>query len=707
MGEKRTFIGACPQDCPDTCSMLVTVEDGQVIAVAGNPEHPFTKGRLCVKVNNYQDRVNSKDRILYPLRRSGPKGAGEFERITWKEALEEIISRWTNIIDEYGPQSILPYSYLGTQGSLNGLNVGDPFFNYLGATISERTFCDSASITAYEMTIGEAAGVDPESFVHSRYIILWACNTLSTNSHHWPFIEQARKNGAKLVVIDPTQTRTARMADWHIRIRPGTDGALALAMINVITHENLVDSDYVSQYTLGFDELASRAAAYDPGTVSKITGIPAADIWQLAREYATTPPAAIRIGVALERHAGGGQAIRAVTCLPALIGSWRYPGGGLLQLSIAPFPIDWGTLMRPDLITSKPRVLNQWKLAACLDGELEGPPIKSLFVYNSNPVVVVPEQDRLVRGLKRENLFTIVSEQFLTDTARFADIVLPATTQVEQEDIMFSWGHYNLAYNNQSIKPMGEAVSNTELFRRLAKAMQFEDADFYRSDEQMIKDAIIWDSPVMKGITLDDLKAKGFARLNIGSPDEYAPYAKGNFPTPSGKCEFKSSLAEHGNFITPLYRQGYTENQMGDPVDPLPHYIPPRESHQTNPELAKQYPLNLISPKSHAFLNSCYGNMSNQLQHAGEQMIMLHPEDASLRNIEMGQQVRITSRLGMFEAVARLSDETMRGVVIAPVGYWRYTSKSSSTVQSVMSSDYADLGAGPTFSDTLVQVEAM
>ncbi|MCX2975430.1 molybdopterin oxidoreductase family protein [Halieaceae bacterium IMCC8485] len=708
MGEERKLVGACPHDCPDTCSMLVTVKDGKVTSVRGNPEQPFTRGRLCIKVNNYQDRVHSEERILYPLRRIGPKGAGEFEKVSWDEALSEIGSRWRGLVEEFGAQSILPYSYLGTQGILNGLNVGDPFFNKLGATIGERTFCDSGACTAYEMTVGHTAAVDPESIVHSKYIILWACNALSTNSHLWPFIEKARKNGAALVVIDPVKTKTARLADWHISIRPGTDAALALSIMNVVINEGLVDQDYVDRYTYGYEELKVRAAEYDPEKVENITGIPADDIRTLARAYAQSAPAMIRIGVAIERHAGGGQAVRAITSLPALVGSWRKPGGGLLQLPLWAFPVNFAKMMRPDFIGNDVRVLNLWKLGQILcDDESLAPPIKSLFVYNSNPVVTTPEQDKVIKGLQREDLFTVVSEQFLTDTTLYADIVLPATTQVEQEDIMFSWGHFYLSYNNQSIAPLGDAVSNTELFRRLAKTMNFDDPFFYRSDELMIDESMLWDEPALEGISLDELKLHGFARLNLDTADRYAPHAEGNFPTPSGKCEFKTSLAESGNFVNPLFRQGYAGQQSGEPVDPLPHYIPPRESPKTNSSLAKDYPLNLISPKSHAFITSNYGNMPYQIHHAGEQTVLINPEDAGARRIESGRAICISSRIGEFTAVAVVTADTMPGLVVAPVGYWRHTSQGNATVQSIMSSDYADLGAAPTFSDVLVEIKAV
>lgn len=703
---ETTIIGACPQDCPDTCSIIVSRSGGTVTEVLGNPHHPFTKGRLCAKVNNYQDRVNSPDRVLYPLRRSGPKGAGQFERISWDEALGEISARWKDIIASCGAKAILPYSYLGTQGILNGLTVGDAFFNKMGATISERTFCDSGACTAYTMTIGHTAGVDPESFVYSRYIVLWACNTLTTNSHHWPFIEEARKRGAKVVVIDPFRTRTARLADLHVAIRPGTDGALALSIIHVLFRDGLIDAEYVENYTVGADELAERARQYPPEEVAGITGLTPELIVELAHGIARSQPSVIRIGVAIERQSGGGQAVRAISCIPALVGSWRKPGGGLLQLPLWAFPVNWGAFLRPDFIGPQPRVLNQWKLGAALTGDMElDPPIRSLMVYNANPMVMSPEQGHIARGLAREDLFTVVSEQFLTDTARHADIVLPATTQVEQEDIMFSWGHLYLSYNNRAIDPLGEAVPNTELFRRLAKAMGYTDPCFQRSDAEQIADAMLWDAPQMEGITIDRLKREGYARLNLPPADAYAPHAEGNFATPSGKCEFRSSLAENGNFVLNLFRQGYDGQQPGEPIDPLPHYIPPQESQVSDPTLAARYPLSLITPKSHAFLSSSYGNLPHQRRQAGEQQVTLHPDDGARYGIAAGDRVTIRNDRGSFEAVARLSEDIRQGVVVAPAGYWPSLSTGGSSVHAITSSRYADLGRAPTFSDILVAVE--
>ena len=701
----KTVFGACPHDCPDTCAMLTTVRDGRAVAVRGNPDHPFTRGGLCVKVNDYENRVYSEDRVLTPLRRAGAKGAGAFEAISWDEALREISGRWSEIIDRDGRAAILPYSYLGTEGILNGLNAGDAFFNRLGATVSERTFCDSAAISAFFMTCGPTPAVDPESFVHSRYIVLWAINTISTNLHHWPFIAEAQRRGAKIVVIDPVATRTARQADWHLPIRPGTDAALALGMINVIVAEELVDRDYVENYTIGYEDLKARAAGFDPDRVAGITGLAADDIRTLAREFATAQPSVIRMGVAIERNASGGNAVRAMSCLPALVGSWRHCGGGILHMPIWAFPLNWDVLSRPDWIPEGTPVLNQWRLGPALLGELDRK-IGSLFVYNSNPAVVAPEQDKVLRGLAREDLFTVVSEQFVTDTARYADIVLPATTQLEQFDIMYSWGHLYLTLNEPAIEPLGEAVPNTELFRRLAGAMGFDDPHWRRSDEEMARDALDWSNPALAGIDLDSLRRTGYARLNVGAPDDFAPHREGNFPTPSGKVEFKSSIAEGGNLVLPLFRQGYAAHQPGEPLDPVPDFIPQNESPDTNPALAARYPLNLLSPKSHAFLNSSYGNLQTQLHHAGEQTVTIHPADAEARGIAEGSEIRVFNDRGDFHALARLSDDTRPGVVVAPMGYWVEGSRNGYTVNAVSPPAFADYGNAPTFSDTLVEVAA-
>ncbi|SFM88497.1 Anaerobic selenocysteine-containing dehydrogenase [Pseudonocardia ammonioxydans] len=688
----------CPHDCPDGCAMTVTVEDGRATAVRGDAEHPFTRGGLCVKVNNYVDRVYSPDRVTTPLRRTGPKGSGRFEPIGWDEALGTVAGAFRQVIDEHGAEAVLPVSYLGTQGTLNGLNVGDPFFNRMGATVSERTYCDSGASTAYVMSVGPTAGVDPESLVHARYIVIWACNMISTNLHLWPFVAEAQRRGAKVVVIDPVRHRTAARADWHIPIRPGTDGALAMALIHVITTEGLTDEAYVADHTLGIDELTERAADCTPEWAEAETGIPAADIRTLAREYAAGQPSMIRIGVAIERHPGGGSTVRAISCLPGLVGAWRRPGGGLLALPLWAFPVNWDTLSRPELRPPGTRVVNQFHLGAALAGEIEGPPIHALMVYNSNPVVVCPDQDKVLAGLAREDLFTVVSEQFLTDTATYADIVLPAATQLEQTDVMFSWGHFYIGLNRPSIPPVGEAVSNTELFRRLAAAMGYDDECFRMTDEELIAAAYDWSAPALAGITPETLAETGWARLNLPGPDEYAPHAEGGFPTPSGRHEFRSGAAAGGDFVLPLFRQGSNEFQPGGEVDPLPRYVPP-------PRADGAHPLSLISPKSHAYLNSSYANLPAQQRVQGEPAAWLHPADAEDRALADGDLVRVFNDRGEILVRAVVTADVTRGVVLAHMGAWRSQAKGQSTVNAVSPTGFADLGRAPTFSDTKVQVE--
>lgn len=701
--------GACPHDCPDTCAMLYHVEDGKLVDVKGDPDHPMTRGGLCVKVKNFHEHHYQNDRLLYPMRRVGPKGAGEFERITWQQALTEIKQRWTSIIDEYGSQAIMPHAYLGHQGVLNGLTSGDAFFNRLGSTVAEKTYCESGSSTAWHMTVGGSGGLDVESMAHSKYIIVWGMNMTSTNLHGWPFLLEARKNnGAKIVVIDPVLNRTARQADWHIPIRPGTDGALALGLIHEIIAQGLTDNDYIAKYTVGFDELAERAKSFPPERVEEITGIPAADVRRLAYEYATTQPAAIRQGVALERSRGGGQAIRAITCLPALVGAWRHVGGGTMEMPIWEFPTKFDAICKPEWIPKGTRVVNELDLGMALTGELNlDPPIKSLFVYNSNPVSQGPAQEKTMRGLMRDDLFTVVSEHFITDTAKFADIVLPATMQAEQLDIMVTWGHLYISLNQPAIEPPGECVPNVELFRRLARTMEF-DADsmayWKRTDREMLIDFHDWDAPALDGITYELLEEVGWMRLNVGMPDTRVPHAEGNFPTPSGKCEFKSSLAEGGNFVVPVWRSMYEDMQPGDYVDPVPDYIPPFESVQSNPELAERFPLSIISPKPHAFLNSQYGNAADKQQVQGGQRVFIHPADAAERGIGEGDVVRVFNDRGSFQGPACYESGLIPGLVMANVGHWQGKT-SGTTVNAITADRHCSLGNAGVYGDNLVEVE--
>jgi len=703
--ELRIVRGACPHDCPDTCAMLYHVRDGKLVDVHGDPDHPMTRGGLCVKLRNFPEHHYQADRLLYPMRRTGPKGSAQFERISWDDALAEIKARWTQTIDECGAQAIMPHAYLGHQGVLNGLTSGDAFFNRLGASVAEKTYCESGSSTAWIMTVGPTGGLDVESMAYSKYIIVWGMNMTSTNLHAWPFVLEAQKKGAKVVVIDPVRTRTARQADWHIPIRPGTDGALAMGLIHEIIAQDLVDFDYVDNYSIGYHELAQRAAQYPPQRVAEITGVPAEDICTLAREYATTQPAAIRQGVAIERSRGGGQAIRAITCLPALVGAWRYVGGGTVEMPIWEFPTQFDKICKPEWIPEGTRVINELDLGAALTGELAlDPPLKSLFIYNSNPVSQGPAQAKLVRGLLREDLFTVVSEHFITDTARYADLVLPATMQAEQLDIMVTWGHLYISLNQPAIPPPGECVPNVELFRRLAKTMGFDDDYWDRTDEQMLIDFHDWDAPAMQGVTWDKLKEHGYMRINVGAPDARAPHANGNFPTPSGKCEFKSSLAESGNFVVPVWRSMYDAMQPGEPIDPLPDYLPPFESPDTNPELAKRYPLNIVSPKPHAFLNSQYANAQDKQRVQGEQRIFLHPDDAAERGIATGDLVQVFNDRGSFQGPAQLDDALMPGLVMANVGHWASSSPGNSSVNSITSDQHCTLGNAGVYSDNLVEV---
>ena len=692
-------FATCPHDCPDSCAMVATVEDGRVTGVRGRRDHPFTRGALCVKVKNYQDRVHSPDRVLHPQRRVGAKGEGRFERITWTEALAAIHDRFRAVMDEFGAEAILPCSYIGQQGFVHGLNSGDAFFNRLGATIMERTLCASAANSASVMTTGVSAGVDPLSFAHSRYIVIWGCNTISTHMHQWPMIAEARRAGAKVVVVDPIRSRTAARADWHVRIRPGTDAALALGMMNVIIAEDLIDADYVADHTVGFAELEKRAAEYPPDRVAAITGLPAADVRRLAREYATTQPSVIRVGVAVERHRNGGQTVRALVSLPALVGAWRHVGGGVLQSAARSLPSRGDRISRPDFIRPGTRVVNQIEMGPALTGDLD-PPIKALFVYNCNPMVTAPDQQAVARGLERDDLFTVVSEQFQTDTADYADILLPASTQLEQFELVYSWGQFFLGISEPAIAPLGESVPNAELFRRLAATFGFNEPYFRRSDEEIARDAIDWDHPALEGIDMERLRREGYARLNVGDPDTRLPHAQGDFPTPSGKCEFLSSRALEGNLVLPRLRQGYEERQPAGAVDPLPNYVP---AETDDP----RYPLALISPKSHAFLNSSYGNLAVQKRTAGDPFVLVHPDDARTRNIGDGDRVGVFNDLARIEVSARVSDETAEGVVVAPMGYWRKSDGVGIGVNALNPAALTDIGQGPALSDTRVEVEAL
>src|SRR6516162_9841038 len=487
MATTKTLRVVCPHDCPDTCSMLVTVEDGQATRLRGDPEHSFTSGFLCQKVSRYLERVYHPGRLKYPMVRTGPKGRGQFRRVSWDEALDVVANRFRDIAGSAdGPQAILPYSYAGTMGKLQSESLDRRFFQRLGASLLDRTICATAGAAGCDITLGTRAHIDPEAVIHSRYIINWGSNTCVTNMHLWAVMHRARKAGARIVTIDPFRSKTAEKSDWWLPIRPGTDAALALGIMHILWRDGMQDDDYLARYCLGAAELRQRALTeYPPDRVAHITGIRVADIEQLAREYGTVKPALIRLNYGMQRHRGGGMAVRTLCCLPAVIGAWRDPGGGALLSTSKVYPFDNDALQRPDLTPPGTRTINMVQLAEALLGELPGPPVRALYVYNSNPAAVCPDQARVLRGLAREDLFTVVHEQFQTDTADYADVLLPATTQLEHFDIHSSYGHLYVQLNQPAIAPLHEAKSNTDVFRLLASRMGFEDALFQVSDEHL------------------------------------------------------------------------------------------------------------------------------------------------------------------------------------------------------------------------------
>jgi anaerobic selenocysteine-containing dehydrogenase len=683
MKEMKVIHAACPHDCPDTCAMLVEVEDGRATRVSGDPAHPPTQGFLCTKVTRYLERVYNPDRLLYPMRRIGAKGQGHFERISWDEALDTIARRFTEIAESHdGPEGILPYSYGGTMGIVNNGSMDRRFFNRLGASRLARTICSAAGGDALNYTLGAKIGTDMENFHLARLIVLWGTNTLSSNIHLWPQIKDALANGAKLIGIDPYRNHTLDHCDQLIQIRPGTDAALALAIMNVIIGEGLEDRDYIERYTLGFDNLCERAIEFAPARAAEICGVTAEEIVSFAREYATTRPAVIRVNYGLQRHAGGGMAVRTIACLPALTGSWRDAGGGLLLSSSGMFAFNDKALQRPDLTRGNPRTINMSQLGAALTEAR--PAVRAIYVYNSNPAAVAPDQSKVLEGFSREDLFTVVHEQFQTDTADYADILLPATTQLEHRDMVKPYGHYYLVYNEPAIAPIAEAKPNWEVFRLLAARMGFDDVCFADTDEDIIRQALATDYKPLKGITLEALKRDGWARLNL--PPIFSPFAEGGFLTPSGKCEFYSEALEHAG------------------LDPLPSYIPPRESPATAPDLASRYPIQLISPPANSFLNTTFSHLESFLKSEREPFIQLHAEDAARRGVKDGDAVRVWNDRGSCQLVARITSRVKPGVAVALSIWWNKLSPGHANVNQTVSQALTDIGAGATFYDNLVEV---
>ena len=677
----ETRHSVCALDCPDTCSLLVNVEDGAASKLRGNPDHPVTQGFLCGKVAQYLEREYSPQRLLYPRKRIGKKGEGRFVRIEWEEALDTIASKLTAIAGEFGSESILPYSYAGTMGMLNGGGMDRRFFHRLGASRLDRTICSAAGSAGLMATLGFRYGTEPEQFSKAKLIIAWAANIHGTNVHLWPFIVEARRNGAKLIVIDPVRTRTAALADQHLRINPGSDLALALGLMHVIIGEKLHDADYVAKYTNGFEALAERARAYDPERVAALTGIAKEDIVQLAREYATIRPAAIRANYGVQRSERGGTAVRAIAALPALIGSWKELGGGLQLSTSQAFQFNKPALEMPELqmksaLGREARLVNMVELGSALT-KLDNPPVKAIVVYNSNPAAVAPDQNQVVRGFRRPDLFTVVLEQFQTDTADHADILLPATTFLEHTDIYLAYGHFHLQLARPAVAPQGEARSNVDVFRDLALRMGFEDECFRDSEDDMIRSLLSSGHPFLDGITLERLDREHSVRLNVsaeGTP--YLPFAEGNFGTKSGKCEFGAESLD---------------------------YVPPIESRFGDASLARKYPLELVSSKNDDSMNSTFGNRDS----VDKQTSVLHitTEDAEPRGIRSGDLVRTFNDRGSLVLTAEVDGVVARGVVRAPAVRWAKRSPGGRSANALTPERLTDIGAGPVFYSCLVEVE--
>ena len=678
---------ACPHDCPDTCAMLVKVRcdsDGRRVAVAveGDPEHPTTDGTLCTKVARYLERTYHPERVLAPLRRVGPKGSGRFERATWDEALEDIAQRLGRIAAR-GPERIVPYSYAGTMGLVQGEAMAQRLFNRLGASRLDRTICASAGSEALTYTLGSRLGTDIEQVQHSRLIIFWGANALTSNLHLWSRAQQAKRDGARLIAIDPYRSLTAEKCHRHIAPLPGTDAALALGLMHVLVREGWLDRDYIERYTLGFDELAQRARQFTPERVASICSIPAEQIEQLAHDFWHIRPALIRLNYGLQRARGGGNAVRAIACLPALAGHWRDAAGGVLLSSSGTFEVDEAALTRPELLAGRtPRTINMSAIGEAL--AQADPPIEAIIVYNSNPVAVAPHSGSVVRGFAREDLFTVVLEHFLTDTADYADYVLPATTQLEHLDVHRSYGHLYVVANNPAIEPLGEALPNSEIFRRLAARMGFAEECFRESDEQIAARAFTG-RETTAGYRWDDVRQRGWWRLNVPAP--YAPFASGGFPTPSGRCEFYSER---------LKRQG---------LDPLPDYVAPYESAASAPELAQRFPLAIISPPARNYLNSTFVNVRSLRDAEGEPHLEIHPDDAAERGIAQGERVTVFNDRGSLELKARVTDRARPGVVVALSVWWRKLTSDGRNANELTHQRLTDLGRAATFYDCLVQVK--
>lgn len=666
------FPSVCPLDCPDQCGLLLHKEDGKIIKVAGDPNHPVTKGNICNKVRNMTERIYDEKRLTHPLKRIGAKGEGKFEPISWEEAIQTITSNWKKLIQTDGPESIMPYSFYGNMGNLTAEGMDRRFFHKLGATQLERTICQSAGTVGYKYTMGGSFGIDPEDTISSKLIIFWGINAVSTNMHQIALAQKARKNGAKMVVIDVHKNQTGKMADWFIPIMPGTDTALALGIMHILFAEEMADEEFLKEFTVGYEELREHVKQYNPEMVADITGVPAEDIYKLARMYGETSPSFIRIGNGLQHHDHGGMAIRTISCLPALTGQWLYKGGGAIKGNSGYLTHNAEKLQRPDLLKQKStRVVNMNQLGRALT-ELD-PPIQSLYIYSCNPAIVAPEGMKVRKGLEREDLFTVVHDLFLTETAKYADIILPATSSFENTDFYSSYWHHYMQLQQPVIEPYGESKSNTEVFRLLAKGMGFHEPELQTSDREMIKEALDHPSnPYIANISYEQLVENQYMKANV------KPLFPGKLPTPSGKIEL------------------YSEAMLRDGFPALPTYMPIKED--------EHLPFQFIPAPNHNFLNSTFSNNHKHVTLEKEAKIHINREDAKTLNIEDGERVRVWNNRGECELTASVGDHVLPGVAVSQ-GLWADAEDKKQHVNSLTPDRLSDMGGGATFFSGRVQIE--
>ncbi|MGH7421517.1 MAG: molybdopterin-containing oxidoreductase family protein [Candidatus Rokuibacteriota bacterium] len=680
---RATLPSVCPHDCPSQCALQVTVEAGRITDVTGDPRHPFTRGVICGKVHEYAARIYGTTRVLRPLRRIGPKGEGRFEPIGWDEAVDEIAHRWRRVIAQWGAEAILPFSYGGTLGLVQN-RAGHPLFYALGASQLDRTICVSTAYAGWRATLGTVTGNDSEQMVDSELIVLWGINASHTHINAMTLVKQARRRGAFVVCVDPYRTPTARQADWHLRPRPGTDGALALGVMHVLIGEGRVDRDYIQRATFGFTALAQHVKQYEPERVAAITGLAAEDVVAFARRYGATRAAFIRVGIGLSRHDNGGMTCRTIACLPAVTGAYAHPAGGALLASSSAFGLSNAAVERADLMPAPaPRVINMIQLGRALTDPDQAPPVKALYVYNANPASVVPNQELVLRGLGREDLFTVVHEQHLTDTTDYADLVLPATTSMEHTDCYKSYGHFYVQLARPVIPPEGEARSNWEVTRLLARAMGLGNPHFSKSEDDLIREALASGDPSVAGITLERLEVERSMRLRVGRP--YLPFADGA-ATPSGKVEFLSeSLAREG-------------------LPALPTYTPLVEG-PDHAELTRRYPLQCIVPPNRFFLNSSFSQSELLRRRQRGPAVLLHPADGAARGIQSGDTVLVRSARGEARFTAELTDDTREGVAVVEGIWWNKHQAGGRGVNALTDDRTTDMGGGPVFHSNLVQVE--